>query len=491
MKNKINPERILRYSLFSLVFSRGFLYVFFDSPYRSLFWNEKLFSPVVKTFELTWREYADISDPWISIFEKLLGVFLMFSAFFFLTLKREKKIFQYRSIQAAGFITMLHMVLQYIGHNHEFPMLPEYLLQASAPWLFLAFLPCMPDAQSKDWQSPSPETYFWAKVAVSMCFIGHGLYALGIPYQPASFVRLMTSCTFFSFETSSSIIEIVGLFDIALGIAVFIRPLEKITLGHMAFWGFITASARVISFVIVPGSLKNLNPWFFETTVRLIHGGAPLFLMILLQSDIIKKESPCYPKFKRWLVDWHFIPVVLILFLLSLAEISTHHSFTDTPDLELAEKLKEKKTKRYSYSSRIHNLNHVHLSDFKKSSSGYLYSDEMFYIEDIPTRLKLDLPPDQDVSLQNLNGFLENRRSIINSLKAQILIQFNHFYKSFNEQNLSQENILNFTEKIILTHDNAETLNAKIHVPWLNEKVINLEIDKKGQIINPESLVNN
>ena len=89
MKKHLLLANILRWSAFTLVFSRGLLYIIFDSPYRSLLWSEDLFGPIVNMTGMTWRDYANSSDSWISIWENLVGSFLVFSSFLFLTIHKN------------------------------------------------------------------------------------------------------------------------------------------------------------------------------------------------------------------------------------------------------------------------------------------------------------------------------------------------------------------------------------------------------------------
>ena len=390
MKKHLLLANILRWSAFTLVFSRGLLYIIFDSPYRSLLWNEDLFGPIVNMTGMTWRDYANSSDSWISIWENLVGSFLVFSSFLFLTIhKNSHKAFLF-CLHLSGAILLFHIFLHYLGHNHELPIIPEYMVQGLTPWIFLAYLPFMPDKNKKQWLQPSSSVYFWTKAAIALCFLGHGLYAFGIPYQPASFVRLMSKCLFVEYETAAGLVMCVGLTDIVLAVLIYVKPLEKIALGHIAYWGFATALSRVLAYVIIPGNLSNLNPWFLESSVRIVHGSLPLFLLFLLKWEIIKTERLSLSNIKMWTSKWQAKYALAFITLFFIAGLSANGKL-NFQDKMLTEKSTQKAPKEQK---RVNPQESLKIDDFKTSKNNNLYSDSLFSSTSFPTRTILDCHPD-------------------------------------------------------------------------------------------------
>ena len=469
--------KILRISAFIMVLSRGCLYVFQGSPLRSLLWNENLFSPVVEIFGTKWTHYANVSDPYISVLEIFLGLFLIVSSFFFLKIKSQEETIKYKSLQYVGFLMLFHVILHFMGHNNELPIIPEYMVQGLTPWIFLSLLPYMPKNEAASWSKPTSDIYFWLKLSISCCFLGHGLYAFGIPYQPASFVRLMSKSTFIDFDTAALLVKLVGVADIALAITIFIKPLEKITLGHMAFWGFATAFSRVMAYVVIPGQLSYLNPWLFETTVRFVHGAIPLFLMLMLKWQFIESENPSLVSTKNWFKSWHSLPLSIITFLFCLSLISYDKSFAaEKHKSALEEKLASKKIKK-ERRIKVRSDNSSLKDEFKLSQNSYLYSDDLFFFENVPIRLILDTDINNP-DTTNLTPFLENSEKITDSLREHIINKFHEH----REVDYDEQKIIRFTQKVYLTCDGQEYLTAAVYLPWIKGGILNIQISSTGQI---------
>lgn len=470
----------LRWSAFILVFSRGLMYIIFASPYRALLWEESLFSPVVKLFGFGWTEYANNSDSWISILEVIIGIFLIITSTFFLFVKKDSSKIFHHCIKASGLILLFHIYLHYLGHNHEFPIVPEYMVQGLTPWLFLSFLPYLPENKYNNWERPSTSVYFWTKAAVAMCFIGHGLYAFGIPYQPAGFVRLMSKTLFVEYETASALVKCVGLADIVLAILIYIKPVEKLSLGHIAYWGYATALSRVLAYVVIPGRLSNLNPWLLESSVRLIHGSLPLFLLLLLKWEIIDNKMPESKTIKNWFYKWQTSFALVFMFLFVLASLSAHGKldFSDKRNVsEFRQERKENKKKIKKRNSRT-SLNFM---DFETSSKETLYSDDLFVSENFPVRIKLDCDSiEQFETIKELNDFTQNSSQIISLLESYIVEKFNK--ENDPKYSYTDKEILKFTEKVILTYDRGSVINASIYASWFPEHKSNIELNLSGQI---------
>lgn len=108
--------------------------------------------------------------------------------------------------------------------------------------------------------------YFTLRLAVAMCFIGHG--AFGIITKPIW-------CNYFALvgighDAAYRLMPVVGVVDILMGISMLIYPIRAVA-GWLVIWGLVTASMRPLS-----------GEPFAEFIERAGNFGAP-FVLLLLQ----------------------------------------------------------------------------------------------------------------------------------------------------------------------------------------------------------------
>jgi hypothetical protein len=121
--------------------------------------------------------------------------------------------------------------------------------------------------------------YFTLRLAVAMCFIGHGVF--GIITKPIW-------CNYFAVVGISktdayTLMPIVGTVDILMGISMLLYPTRAVA-GWLVIWGIVTASMRPLS-----------GEPFAEFIERAGNFGAPLVLL-LVQGGI---KIPLKQWFKR------------------------------------------------------------------------------------------------------------------------------------------------------------------------------------------------
>lgn len=482
---------VLRWSAFLFVFSRGLLYLIFDSPYRALLWNESLLRPYIENAGHDWTTYANSSDAYIQILEKSIGIFLMLAAVCFLTINPNKsQKLQKIALLSAGVLTTFHILLTYLGHNQHLPILPEYILQGLTPWLFLAFLRSFPAHKSDTFSPPSTELVTTLKIAIALCFIGHGLYALGWPYQPTHFVRFITATfPFINFPTASKITILIGYIDIIVALAIFIPQYAKPALLYITIWGAITALARTTSHIIVPLDLTATNPWFLETTVRTIHAGAPLFLYLLLINKIIPSSQPLRLAIPKPLQNkTTLITISLILALTTYASIN-HINILNTQQQKFSNRITNLKYQQASLTQKNQtrleqNLNNptpespaLTQADFQTNSTNQLYSDLLFSTPNLPIRITINTN-----QIKDLTPFHQNRATITQTIKKQIIT---NFHQTQSSPDFTDQQILTFSKNTQLTLKNPNTLLATIHTPWLPTKTLSLEINTNGKVTTP------
>ncbi len=97
-------------------------------------------------------------------------------------------------------------------------------------------------------------------------FIGHGIFALGLKKEWVGWLVQLFGVTP---DLAGTIVFVIGLFDIAVGISILIKPMKWV-LVWATFWGFATALIRPI---------VGMPVWDFVE--RWANWGAPLALYIL------------------------------------------------------------------------------------------------------------------------------------------------------------------------------------------------------------------
>lgn len=459
--------RFLRAIVFTTLLSRGLIYLLKISPWRNLFWYEDLFIPVVRFFGSNWIEHSNDSDQWIVLWEGALGVFLILAAITALLIKPRKPVRWMRAILfVAGLITVAHAVLEFWGMNHEHPMLFEYILQAWVPWLFLGYLKYMPDKESPAWEVPDNSLLFQTRLALCFCFLGHGCYAAGYPYQPQGFVDMLSFTFPVSYETAAFSVTFIGWMDIILAVTIFIRPLQKITLYHMAIWGLVTAGARVMAHSIAPLNIEALNPWLFETTVRFAHGLLPLFMYWLFR-DVIKNENY---SIVREVQGWHrrskhaiYPTAVACVFLLTYMPL--HPDFKNDTDPQARVTVREDRPVPEKIDPSL----------FKKAPSGKWYSDYTFQTESFPIRLEFKASDEElEPTLRKLAEVFESKDLLLSTLQQEILLNFRDAQINPVQQDFDDARILNFVPQAVMTFHPEGSLVARVHAPWLTEKTFDV-----------------
>jgi len=114
-------------------------------------------------------------------------------------------------------------------------------------------------------RSAEQNIYYTLRLAVAMCFIGHG--AFGVITKPIW-------CNFFAIlgigqDLAYQLMPPVGILDILMGIIILIYPIRAI-FGWLVFWGLLTALLRPLS-----------GESFAEFFERAGNYGAPFVLLLL------------------------------------------------------------------------------------------------------------------------------------------------------------------------------------------------------------------
>lgn len=451
---------LLKLGMASYLFSRGMLYLTFDSPIRALLWSEAIVSPFVQLWGLTWQDYANVSDALARILEKCVGLYFIFAAGLCFYIKAGAVSFwQKRVFHALAYFTTLHIFLKYLALDHELPIVLEYVLQGFSPLIFLAFLNKSSPTEDQGKFNLSQYKVSATRVLISACFIGHGLYAAGWPYQSVKFVRMLSGTFFIDFEIAAAIVQGIGIIDIMLGIIIFIKAFEQVSLIHMAFWGFVTAGSRIVSQVIVPWEWSHWHLWSLETSVRLIHGVLPLFLFLYLRSQQEEQKEtrsfiPCIKQSFKVLPS--FIAKTAILLLTFSLGVKVFYSpQVKEPLVEYIEQESDN-------------------GQFQKCASGKYYCDEILSEEDFQVRLKLNT--EESLRPVYIKFLKDSKEEVMTQLKRKILLDFRD--SPFADQPFEDQKILGFAKNIQVIYGDFGQVDFHAEVPWREEGELSGELSE-------------
>ena len=258
---------------------RAYQHLFWDSPFRSVLWDQNLLEPFVNSiFNMSWKDYVtDLSiDHKIQTLIRLNGWFYLFCAIVSLTIKpTSNKIF--KSILFLGGCNLVVLALLLTKNKfYHFAMFFEHAIQFSVPFLLYYFL----KNESVRWLLPK------LKLIISISFVCHGLYAIGLIYPiPENFVTMTLNILPISEINAKQFLFIMGILDFVFAIIIFIPKLSKVSLIYAFTWGFITAIARVLSGLKYGVSLHILHQYFYQTLYRIPHGIIPLLTYLILKRN--------------------------------------------------------------------------------------------------------------------------------------------------------------------------------------------------------------
>ncbi len=266
---------LLRLATSLLFIGRGWLYAKHMSPFSQFFWREDwLEKPLERWFGIDWEFYAANSEGFIRSMESMCGGYLIFCGVLCWFYRPGRRIIG--GILLAGAILLATFwFLKWTEVDWQFAMLIEHFLQWMPPILLVAYRRIR---------------FGWwfgvASAATVLTFAGHGLYALGwlVPLNN-EFIFMTSKILGTDVEASILFLRVAGWLDLALVPLVFIPWTRVPALAYAAFWGIITALARLPVYLGPAEEAYGLHPWLAECAVRIPHGLIPLALLVLVASN--------------------------------------------------------------------------------------------------------------------------------------------------------------------------------------------------------------
>jgi hypothetical protein len=280
---------ILRITCFCIFAGRAWQHLVWDAPFRTLLWDQEWMQHIIESItSMTWEEYttSPLVDTYIQGAIKATGWFYAVCAMLSLFISRNMKRTGYVLIGGALSLSFLAF-LDYKEKFYEAGMLLEHLVQVSAP-LFL-FAALFTKVQAK-------KLMVYAKAALALTFIGHGLYAWGYYPQPGPFIDMLINIMHFSESTARIILQVAAILDFAVAILIFIPRAARPALLYCIAWGGLTATARIASGFDSNFIAQSLNQYTFEVMFRLSHALVPMWVFYtegkrVWQKRFVKKEE--------------------------------------------------------------------------------------------------------------------------------------------------------------------------------------------------------
>ncbi len=278
-----NIVLILKLATICLFLGRAWQHLFWDGPYRVLFWNQDFFEPVITTVtSMSWNEYATSSqmNGLIDSFTRALGVFYVFMACLCGFYKGHQKIIKWLLFLSC-FLLSFMFFLSFVDKAFYIGMFIEHTTQMCLPIvLVLAYK-----------ENISKERFIIiSKILIALTFIGHGLFAVGFHPVPGNFVQMLVTVLNVSEPTAVNLLLAAGIFDFTCSLLLFFPKVDVIALSLMAFWGIATALARVLTNIDFNLLQMSSHQWIMETLYRLPHGLLPLCILFVIHSSIDNKR---------------------------------------------------------------------------------------------------------------------------------------------------------------------------------------------------------
>ncbi len=259
---------------------RGWQHIFWDPPYRTLLWDEKLIKPLIENiFGIGWEEYVTSIkiDHYLQNCFQLIGVLLIIGIFFTVFLNRFTKLAGIYLIVCSGWLLFLS-TLYWKEYFWDLPQFVELTAQWTAPLVMLMLYHSF---------SRKINILRILRIILSLTFFGHGLYAIGLVPLPGQWVDMVIN-TFSCSETNAKIfLKIIGVGDILASILIFFPKSEKPGLWYMMVWGSLAALGRLIgNYYVEIGFFNYLHQQLGEFLYRI-----PQFLFPAMTLLILKEKS--------------------------------------------------------------------------------------------------------------------------------------------------------------------------------------------------------
>lgn len=250
---------------------RSYQHLFFEGPYRAFFLDESLFGYWQALFsDQSWLDFTNshLADQRIRIYTRAMGFIWLGTAIAFIFYHRLSAKVSWSLAIASSLGLLFYGACSYLDMGYQ-----------SAQWIEHAAQILMPVLAVWGQQAKSPGLFWlWiAKVAIALTFLGHGLYAMGYFPVPGNFVYMTHTILGTPDAVSKDFLYVAGVLDLLAAALLFVPRVDRYALLYCALWGFLTALARPVTY-LVPNHLfwLTMHQTLFEFVVRVPHFVLPI-----------------------------------------------------------------------------------------------------------------------------------------------------------------------------------------------------------------------
>lgn len=262
---------LLQIATFCVFAGRAYQHLFWDAPFRALFWSEDWMSGIVSTvFGMEWSEYVRSPQTDLTIQRIIIaqGIFYALCATVTAFVRRLPRIFHI--LLLAGAICLTFLAFLYTKEKwYHFGQFLEYALQAGSPLLLWYTL-------GRE-HLPDRKFILIVKVLIAVTFVCHGLYALNYYPRPGNFTQMTISILGIGESEAVRFLNFAGIMDMIIAVGVFLpRRVALPLLGYAALWGFCTSLARVWADFYLDYWAESLHQHAWQTVCRVPHFMIPV-----------------------------------------------------------------------------------------------------------------------------------------------------------------------------------------------------------------------
>ncbi len=254
-----------------VLIGRSIQHIFYSTPYRAFFLDARWFGWYIG--ESRWMHWAtdlatDISIKHIAF---IIGIILLCFGLIFIFHRIVPRFILIICACISSLILLFLAFCFYLEAGYQYAQIIEFASQVFMPIAAVWFAI---KANSKTLMT-------FIKIAIALTYTGHGLYALGLMPIPGNFVYMLIETLGVSDEQAIRILKIAGVMDLIVAVGIFIPKIDRILLFYALIWGFLTALARPLAY-IVPNHLfwLTVKQTWFEFAVRVPHFILPLMATV-------------------------------------------------------------------------------------------------------------------------------------------------------------------------------------------------------------------
>ena len=266
--------KILKTATILLFAGRAWQHLFWDAPLRALLWDQQWMEGIILFLRgETWQEYVTSpeADHSIQMISFGFGIFYSFMAVFTLFVSEKMKRVTWLYVIASFALTFLAF-LYYKEKFFHIGQFFEYTIQFLLPVTFMYVV---------NGKIQRVRIELVLKIAIALTFSSHGLYAIGVYPRPGAFIDMVINILHTSEAGAIRFLNIVGVLDFLVSIAIFIPRVSRVALIYAVIWGGLTALARVWANFYWSFPLESLHQHLYETIYRLPHMLVPLAVLYL------------------------------------------------------------------------------------------------------------------------------------------------------------------------------------------------------------------